>query len=299
MRKLFSFGQPKYFAWRMLKNEGGDIVTSIANDWKRLLDDPSKDEQSFCRFVRQHAVMFFRNALPWRPTIVVVSDIKMASFRVNFALASDERSAGISYHLYKVATPHQAVCDEYGSLTTHAKDALNEIDNWKLWLESNPQPTSRLFPTVPGAENQLRARFRFNLVMGKDSPPIPSMTGSSKVKVWSFNDLTEHLMSLAFQDIIPYGWDVNFNKTTLEQRNRLSSPFFQALSLNEWMAFAPNDASRIFSLKHLVAGERNAARLLRLLKENELKKDFLRIWKTLSMQRQAEYLHAVEKLDVF
>jgi hypothetical protein len=229
VHQQFSPDYPEYYPWEMLEHEGREIKNAIEQEWLQLLNKEHNEKSVYLDFLAKHATLFFNNLAQWEGP-VVISKLKLDDeFTVDFVLPQDEFTVGIGYHLIKIVSPHQTAYSLGYTLSQALSQAIHEVEEWAKWIKNNPIPAKRLFPSG----GRLREMLHFWIFIGRSNSPDdyrPYKVKDVSIEVKAFDYLTENLQERNFENIMHVPAS-EWSYLPLIVRNKITNPFFKALSL--------------------------------------------------------------------
>jgi hypothetical protein len=188
----------------------------------------------------------------------------------------------MNYYCIKIGTPQQPLFTGKGTLTNTAAQALAEIQQWSDIIQQEPAIRDDVFAV------ERNSQFFYWIISGTNDRFEPTfqpdyVSNNTYVTMKPFNYLTQLLDNRQFYNLIISG-SSQWEDRPFKIRNRLSNPFFTALSMHSWRNLIHQ---RFFGHRHLFAS--NADALLNILQTNELFDEFLRIWQHLPRNRRKLY----------
>lgn len=261
------------------------IKEAILEDWLRLLADTTQPEESYQRFIHEHAA-FCLSTQSSREELVFSKLRLGADYTIDFGVASSQRSYGFVFTLIEIETPHQPAFTSTGNPGVRLTRAIQQIRNWRAWLAHNPAEANRLFPSHHHRATGER-HFKFIVIIGRRDDTSAKFTNKrnqmadeSGTVIRSFDWITDNIKAFNGDSFTAYSTDLP--GTTIDEDNKFSNPFYHAYSDPEWRAFVDDPTLK---LTHMVG--HNIALLQRLRRYNESRlKRFLAYLQTLPLENR-------------
>lgn len=278
------------YHWSMLNDEGKSIVENIQQEWINLVANKDAQEAIYSSFLAKHAVMFFGLSLFGQEdgglNRVVISNMKLDNrFHVDFVVAVNDYTIGIDYKLIKILLPLDNVYTKEGTLSRKASQAIDQVYAWDEWLETNQEKARLLFPSAKWTKES-RPRIAYHIIAGtgwnKERYAV-SLSDYPVISLSSFDSMGL-IGKIPFKDFMRIPDSIWKNYIPPDIKNKMSNPFFKALSHEDWIELTQQ---RGFQNIHLVSSNVNI--LLRYLQDNGLSKEFRYIWEKLSLARKEVY----------
>jgi hypothetical protein len=277
---------PDYVFWSVLNAEGKDLKNTLVRKWQGLLGDRSLREEAYQSFLSDHAGFFFSDGI-YR--MVVLSKIRLgANWVTDFVNTCSQQSYGFSYELIEIESPHTPPFNRSGKPSERLSQAVQQIQNWKRWIDSNRSEAKRLFPSAnftladsPNFTYTVYIGSRENTQKWQEQRNFHSK--ELGIKIRSFDSLTDRVRTRPIMDFW-IGGDETGPKLLPSLRNQLMNPFFKAYNDSVWRQII---SSTNFVLYHMVTT--NADSLLRNREYNRLYKTFLGLWKSLPRRTKNLY----------
>lgn len=216
------------------------IYNQIKNDWLDLLANKNAKEQEYHSFLKQHAGFFFHSS--WDNEEIIVSELVLGSeYRADFMIAASRRSYGFVYTLIEIEVPHEPAFTKNGQPRARLTHALQQIRDWKSWIENNRDQANRIFPSKRNKVTGLQ-HFEYIVVIGRRTDETSDfddkrnqLAKESGVQIRSFDWFTDNFLKKRFSSFNCYSSDL-FGPTK-DQDNDLSNPFYCAYSSKNWHDF--------------------------------------------------------------
>lgn len=282
---LFTSEENKFYPWSMLHHEGKVIIQAIERKWLHLLSEKFDNTEIYREFLARCPQMFFDGVDTTRS--IIISGLELDNRCViDFVVTENKYSLGINYHLFKVESPQKHAFSENGAISETLVNAINEVERWNRWITNNKFPY-RLFPS----HNQ--PKFTYWIIIGLESDPKPQILQHNMeniVKIASFHYFSQAIKNRHFRDIILESdrslWE---NDRDLDKKNKMSNPFFKALSHKKWLKITQSG----FATTHIISHNREL--FLKHLEDNGLTDIFIEIWNKLPEKRQRYYFEHMEE----
>ncbi|WP_312106410.1 Shedu anti-phage system protein SduA domain-containing protein [Acinetobacter venetianus] len=238
------------------------IYNQIKDEWLNLLANKKAKELDYQLFLQQHAGFFFPSS--WDNEEIIVSELVLGSeYRADFMIASSQRSYGFVYTLIEIEVPHEPAFTKNGQPRARLTHALQQIRDWKRWIENNRDQANRIFPskrnTVTGVQH-----FEYIVVIGRRTDATSDFDDKRNqlakdlgVQIRSFDWFTDNFLKKRFSSFNCYSSDLI--GPTKDQDNDLSNPFYYAYSSKNWHDFINSPQLK---LSHMIG--HNIASLLSL-----------------------------------
>ena len=233
-RELFD---PPARRWSLLYREAKSTIAALLEQWNNLLLKKSKEEV-YHRFLFDYAGLFLvrNHAIE----SMVGSKLRLGSdYVIDFVKTWDHFSAGIQYEFIEIETPWAPPYTKKGNPSARLVEAVQQIDNWRLWIKENRYEFHRLFPFYHGGLSPSE-RLKFTVIIGTRENSrqwIEKRNGFAEhhgISIRSFDSLAENLRMHDFSDaVMPHlmgGW------CSFEHSIELANPFFKAFSDEQWRA---------------------------------------------------------------
>ena len=150
--------------WPHLQSKAGrPVLEAIQSAWEQLINKDDAKEVEYQEFLRQHAGFFFGKRAEM---VLVLSKIRLGSqYETDFVVCTDNRSQGLSYNFIELEVPHTGPYTKEGNPHTRLTHAIQQVEDWRLWIEANREEAKRLFPS-PGFIDRDVPNFEFIVVIG-------------------------------------------------------------------------------------------------------------------------------------
>jgi hypothetical protein len=224
-------------SWSLLNNERRALLEEVVQAWEALLSNRTLKEVAYHTFLEEHAGLFFSNPCG---TYIVVSNLEMgADLRPDLVIVSDNQSYGFMYELVELESPHDPIFTSRGSQSAKLTRALQQLEDWQLWLEKHRASAKELLPSkahLVWGDPQVS----YTVVIGRRDEMLRNnerriqKSRKYRCSIRSFDHLTDRLRANAFLDI---GLFDRGRHLTDEEANRVSSPFFRAMSSVAWKRY--------------------------------------------------------------
>lgn len=281
MSSFFGMRSLDHYPWSMLNFKAGEsIKAGVQQQWRNLLQQ-NHQSQVYQQFLARYAFLMLRKISEPDNALFII-DLTLKNLSIDLVVAIDNYTSGINYYCMKIGTPQQPLFTGKGTLTNTTAQALAEIQQWSDIIQQEPAIRDDVFAT------ERNSQFFYWIISGTNDHFEPKfqpdyISNNTYVTMKPFNYLTQLLDKRKFYNLITSG-SAQWEDRPLKVRNRLSNPFFTALSTRSWHNLIHQ---RPFSHRHLFAD--NASELLNTLQSNELLDEFLHIWHHLPKNRRKLY----------
>ncbi|CAI1528910.1 TPA: DUF4263 domain-containing protein [Serratia fonticola] len=260
----------KHIPWAQVT--GSPVLKEIENDWLALLNNRNAKERSYQSFLQNHAGFFFPPSL--NKESLIVSELVLGSdYRADFMIASCERSYGFVYTFIEIETPHEPAFTKDGQPRARLTHALQQIRDWKAWLENNREQANRMFPSKRNTTTGMQ-HFEYIIVMGRRTDVTVNfdykrnqLAKDFGIKIRSFDWFTDILIDKIHQSFNCYSSDLI--GPTEDQDNDFSNPFFCCYTSKEWKSFV---SSTELKLSHMIGHNISLLLSLRSINKDRLSK---------------------------
>jgi antiviral defense system Shedu protein SduA len=233
--------------WSLLNSKRRGLLEEVAREWEASLEDRKTKELGYHTFLEEHAGLFFSRPVG---SYIVISNLEMgADFKPDLVVASDNESYGFRYELIELESPHDQIFTSKGRQSKKLTHALQQVEDWQRWLEKHPDSAKELFPSKAHSlwgDPQIS----YTVVIGRRNEMLRNnevRTQKSKkyvCSIRSFDYITDLLRKNLFMDT---GLFEDNQHLTPDEKNRISSPFFRAMSSAAWKSYR---TSSTFSPAH-------------------------------------------------
>lgn len=238
--------------WSLLR--ASPIFSVVQADWTGLLANKLLKEESYQKFISDHAGLFFSQGPSMNGTLVV-SKLRLGSdYITDFVLVRGARSLGVNYELIEIESPHDPVFVRQGHASSNLTAAVQQVHDWRKWIEKNREEAKRIFPSKEFIRGD-DPNFTYTVVIGKRNGHVDDHARRNEyartngVAVRSFDYLSDLLTEMHFNPLVWISRDIVPNISALAN-NRFSNPFFFAYSDPEWRTICRRGD---FSCSHTVA----------------------------------------------
>ena len=148
----------------VLHAEAKHIVQKIRARWIDLLEHPGETEEAYHSYLAAHAGMFLSDGCYKIP---VISKLRLgADLVTDFVTTIDRASYGFTYEFIEIETPNSAPYIQSGAPSSRLTGAVQQIQNWQLWLDANRSEAKKLFPSKEFIYFD-RPSFTFTIIIGR------------------------------------------------------------------------------------------------------------------------------------
>jgi hypothetical protein len=240
-------------------------------------------------FLSEHAGLFLLNGVS---TQVAISQLRLgADLVTDFVIGEDRGSYGFCYQLVELESPHVEPYTRSGNPSARLTQAIQQVQNWRRWLETNSQEAKRLFPS---AEYTLYGNpcFSYTIFIGRRGTGQQHRTLRNQlsrdlgIQIRSFDSLSDAFKRRPLLDELVLA-SPEHDRLASELRQRLANPFVSAYSDAAWRRVV---RSKTLSLAHMVA--QNAETLVAEASYSSLAEAFNRLWGEVPEHQQKHYADA-------
>jgi hypothetical protein len=227
--------------WSKL-NEDNHIISKIVCNWEKLLSDSSHKEETYHRYLAEHAGFFWGNPITCHSCI---SKIALGSdYQTDFVLPYDDGSYGFIYEFIEIESPHSPAFTSKGTPTQRLVNSIQQIINWRDWLTSNMQETLKLFPSAM-LNIYKKPRFNFSIYISRREELTKynhlrqQQEIAHNISIRSFDKLTEYAKNRPFLDksCLSSAQEKHLADSI---RTEIANPFYQSMSGKEWKELVTN-----------------------------------------------------------
>lgn len=217
-----------------------EVVARIEADWLALFAQPNTKETEFLRFLGEHPYFFLAKT---QNTQFVLKELRLgADFTIDFVVPTDASSCGVEYELVEVERPDTPPFTEAGDPSARLTHAMQQVVDWKTWLEDHRQEFRELFPAPaqygPGYEHT----FSYSIIIGtrhntrRQLRRRNALAKASGITIRTFDSLTEQLRKSMPRPPGLLVQSEEARRIPYEVACRLKNPFYRALGDAEWRA---------------------------------------------------------------
>ncbi|HEX8452276.1 MAG TPA: Shedu anti-phage system protein SduA domain-containing protein [Longimicrobium sp.] len=225
---------------------------AIRERWIAMLADETLKEEAYQKFLSQHAGFFFSHALAGTDQLVSAKVRLGSDFTTDFVVAKSERSLGVNYTLIEIESPHTSPYTAAGAPSARLNTAVQQILNWKRWMERNREEAKRLFPSKQFIRHD-DPNFSYMIVIGRRGRENEALRNQYArevgITIRSFDYFTDALSSRAFNAFLWISRDI-VPTVSAEDNNAYANPFWMAYSDPEWRRIASQGE---YNESHMVA----------------------------------------------
>lgn len=236
--------------WSLVKTS--PTFAAIQSQWTAMLDDRSLKEEAYQQFLTEHAGFFFSNRMAGGDQLVSAKVRLGSDFTTDFIVAASERSLGINYTLIEIESPHTAPYTRAGAPSARLSNAVQQVSNWRRWIERNREEAKRLFPSKQFIR-QDDPNFSYMVVIGRRGDDHEEKRNDYArqfgIQIRSFDTFTDALVSRRFQPFVWISRDI-VPIISEQTNNAYANPFYIAYSDPEWRRIATEGE---YNVSHTVA----------------------------------------------
>src|ERR1041384_7194799 len=131
--------------WSLVKTS--PTFAAIRDRWIAMLGDESLREEAYQQFLTEHAGLFFSHPSAGDDQLVSAKVRLGSDFTTDFVVAASVRSLGTNYTLIEIESPHTAPYTAAGTPSARLNTAVQQVLDWRRWIERNREEAKRLFPS--------------------------------------------------------------------------------------------------------------------------------------------------------
>lgn len=236
-----------YFDWTHFPST--ELYKQIVFDWERLLDNKSLKELDYHEFLQKTPAIF----LTFSDSYMAVSKLKLGSeYETDFVIVEEGYSAGTTYELIEIETPHTELFDKKGKPSAKLNAALQQIRDWRRFLINNKNEFKKIFPTV-STKVVKDSKLRFKIIIGRRSDNQEHLEKrrqieeDHQIQIISFDRLTDLAKSRRCYSDIAQIYAPQMDRHSFQLRNELANPFYKCISDSDWRAICKKGYSHIYS----------------------------------------------------
>lgn len=223
------------YPWSKLQSTARHIIDSTIVEWNELLQTQHREE-AFHQFLAKNAGLFF---LDNQLRFICLSKIRLgADHVIDFAVAVEGHSRGLSWNLVEIELPTSPPYTKEGIPSARLSRAIQQIQDWKRWIQDNRREARKLFPTI-GTRIDREPNFSFTIIIGNRTNSFKFLEKRNElaqtldIEIRSFDYFTSALSERWFGDLAASGL---YEQEELELRvlNELANPFASAIPDNNW-----------------------------------------------------------------
>lgn len=272
--------------------DGIMILKKLLANWEALLRDKRNNkEEVYQRFIAKNSGLFFGQKG------VVISKVPMgADHKTDFVVATDTASYGFAYEFVELESPHTPAYTRKGNPSARLTTALQQVMNWKNWLDANRSEAKKIFPSRPFKLYDT-PNFTFTIYIGRSDLVDESLAKRNslarrlKVNIHGFDHLTRSLRE-PMVGVFPLVFSSEMDSLPRSIRNELANPFTTAYSWGEWRQIVKTPE---FSDDHMIA--KNYELLLKYRKKSSVFKQFTALWRKLPADRREFYSSVLQQWE--
>lgn len=238
----------KFYYWDLLSKS--DLFKEIVADWEKLLQDKSKLEKDYHKFINDNPYFFFSG--PQSGGYLVISKLKLGDYETDFVVVKEGYSDGTVYELIEIQSPHTKLFNKNGVPSEQLNSALQQIRDWKRFLIDNKSVFRKNFPTT-STRVISESRLKFSIIIGSnitDTEEIEKrrqISETERVDIYSYDRLSQFLkMRRHFPEIADI-YSSEFESLDAIVKNKLVNPFAKCISHSSWRSFCKRGGSHIYA----------------------------------------------------
>jgi hypothetical protein len=217
-----------------------------------MLEDENLREEAYQRFLTEHAGLFFSHPSAGDDQLISAKVRLGSDFTTDFVVAASVRSLGINYMLIEIESPHSSPYTAAGAPSARLNTAVQQILDWRRWIERNREEAKRLFPSKQFIRHD-DPNFSYMIVIGRresgDEARRNDYAKKLGITIRSFDYLTDALISRRFQPFVWISRDI-VPVISEQENNAYANPFYVAYSDPEWRRIASEGE---YNASHVVA----------------------------------------------
>jgi hypothetical protein len=233
----------------LTRPEGARILRKLLAKWEAILGNKSNREEVYQQFIAENAGLFFGHKS------VVISKVPMGADHVtDFVIARDAASYGFAYEFVELESPHTPAYTRKGHPSARLTMAVQQVTNWKRWLDANRGEAKKIFPSKPFKLYD-SPTFAFTIYIGRSDNLDESLARRNQyasdlnVSIHGFDHLTRRLREPEV-GVFPLIFSSEMDSIQPDIRNELANPFTSAYSWGDWREIVKSPK---FSDDHMIA----------------------------------------------
>lgn len=245
--------------WPALDLHGKTILDGVSEEWVKLICDPATNERECLAFLSDDAGFFFRDMR--RDWTLVVSEFRFGTdYRADFMVPVEGYSEGPTYKLIEIESPNENPYDKRGYPTRRLSDAIQQINDWRAWIEANRNLSMDQFPSAAW-HHYGKAKFEYQIIIGRREHTakwrgkLQQAAQQNGIEIRSFDYLTDKMT-----EIIRHGFRLHcdcessaqLRRLEKQTSNQMANPFLSTLNDPVWRDLIRQVAFRGW-LHHLVS----------------------------------------------
>jgi hypothetical protein len=260
-----------------------------------MLEDNSLTELQYLKFLHNHAGLFFQDEMD---KFITISEFQFGSdYRADFVVCNDRSSYGFEYEFIEIESPTDNVYTKKGNPSSHLTEAINQIQQWRLWIDANRAEAKRILPSKSFLITDEPA-FKYTIIIGRREKTeeylhLRNYFGKQlDIEIRSFDYLTKKLLQRRF-DSTPIICSAQFENLDFITKNKLANPFVKAFKSSVWKKMVQSPK---FYIYHMIT--MNIETILNKREINlELQNCFLDEWSNLEQELKEIYFQRAKELE--
>lgn len=238
-------------AWFKLNQT--DIPQEILTEWEQLLLDTDNGEEVYQKFLSNHSRFFLPKVSDYSDQIIIEKLKFGADYISDFVLCDNQRSNGFKYTLVELESPHTPAFTKSKKQSARLRDAIQQIRDWKHWIDSNRDSAKRIFPSKRFVSGNV-LNFDYLVILGrrKDHAVVQDkinfLSKDAGIQIRSYDYLTDILKNRRFMTFTNITQDLL--GPSKDQNNEFTNPFCKPFSDKNWRKIVGDSR---FVNSHMVA----------------------------------------------
>ena len=148
--------------WSWLDDAKKRFIKPISDGYAKILRTDGCLETTCTDYLADYAGFFLCNPFA---SFFALREIRLGSdYIVDLAIPYDRFSLGLHYNLIEVEPHHSAPFKKNGDKSTRLNHAIDQVENWRRWLNRHARMARDLFPHWIKLDNE--PRFAFTIIIG-------------------------------------------------------------------------------------------------------------------------------------
>ncbi len=208
----------------------------LVEEWTKMLSDTNLLEKDYHNFLANYAGLFLADKAR---TYLVLNKLQFGNDYVSdFVVINENFSAGLYYNIIEIETPHCNLFTKKGNQSARLNQAIQQILDWKRWLENNPDNVGKILPNVNRAIKPPNYNFTIYIgnrnISNEHTIKRNQLSQELGINIRSFDNLTDNLLMTLFMSRLTTPF-LDMDKQVSEiKTNEFINPFFKATSFSKW-----------------------------------------------------------------
>lgn len=231
----------KMLPWSWLNNRANFVRKQVISEWNQLVNKKKLKEVQLNKFIATYPAFFLTDATE---SFFAISELRLGSdYVIDFVIPIDNRSRGYIYKIIEMELPSSILFKSNGDKSSNLNHAIDQIENWKGWIEKNQANINRIFPGVFGYWED---HFEFTIIIGNRENTKKWITKRNrissryKINIRSFDSLLDYCTNKTFVDVMSPYLSSEAKGLPKHVRNALVNPFYKTYSDKDWKKVVNN-----------------------------------------------------------